>query len=111
MGKNCPRTEDVISKGLEMIESLPYQPDKYIGLMEALQGAGRFFNPQGVQSRRNVHESHRFMKNHEQIYVPKCPRTYEKHPLNLLKLSIPDISTRTLTIFSVETLSKLYQTM
>ena len=46
------------------------------------------------------------MKNHVQIYVPKCPRTYEKL-LNLLKSSIPDIFTSTLTIFSVETLEKL----
>ena len=66
---------------------------------------------QGVRSRRNVRESRRFLKNHIQIYVPKRPRTYEKHPLNFLKSSIPDISASTLTIFSVEILEKLCQTM
>ena len=64
---------------------------------------------QGVQSHRNAHESRIFMKNHAQIYVPKCSRTYKK--LNLLKSSIPDIFTSMLTIFSVETLEKLCQTM
>ena len=58
----------------------------------------------------NVCESRIFLKNHVQIYVPKCPRTYEKL-LNLLKSSIPDIFTSTLTIFSVETLEKLCQAM
>ena len=52
-----------------------------------------------------------FMKNHVQIFVPKGPRTYEKHLLNLLKSSIPDISTSLLTIFSVEILEKLCQTV
>ena len=66
---------------------------------------------QAVQSRRNVCESHTFMKNHVQIYVLKCPRTYKKHLLNLLKSSIPDISTSMLTIFSVQTHEKLCQTM
>ena len=66
---------------------------------------------QGVGSRRNVHESRRFMKNHVQIYVPKRPRTYEKRLLNLLKSSIPYISASTLTMFSVEILEKLCQTM
>ena len=51
------------------------------------------------------------MKKHIQIYVPKRPRTYKKYLLNLLKSSIPDIFTSTLTIFSVETLEKLCQTM
>ena len=54
---------------------------------------------------------YKFMKNRVQIYVPKRPRTYDKHVLNLLKSSIPDIFTSTLTIFSVETLEKLCQTM
>ena len=49
--------------------------------------------------------------NHIQIYVQKRPRTYEKHQLNLLKSFIPDISTSTSTIYSVETLEKLCQTM
>ena len=49
------------------------------------------------------------MKNHIEIYVPKCPRTYEKHLLDLLKSSIPDNFTSTLTIFSVKTLEKLCQ--
>ena len=53
---------------------------------------------QGVRSRRNVCESLRSMKNHVQIYVPKRPRTYEKHLLNLLISSIPDISTSTLKL-------------
>ena len=66
---------------------------------------------QGVRSRRTVRESRRFMKNHVQIYVTKRPRTYGKHLLNLLKSSIPDISASTLTIFSVEILEKLCQTM
>ena len=66
---------------------------------------------QGVQSRRNVRESRRFMKNHVQTYVPKRPGTYKKHLLNLLKSSIPDVFTSKLTIFSVETLEKLCQTM
>ena len=66
---------------------------------------------QGVRSRRNVRESRRFMKNHVQIYVPKRPRTYKKHLLNLSKSSIPDISASTLTIFSVKILEKLCQTM
>ena len=66
---------------------------------------------QGVRSRRNVRESRRFMKNHVQIYVPKRPRTYEKRLLNLLKSSIPYISASTLTMFSVEILEKLCQTM
>ena len=65
----------------------------------------------GVQSRRNVRESRRFMKNHVQIYVPKCHRTYAKHLLNLLKSSIPDIFTFMLTIFSVKTLEKVCQTI
>ena len=63
---------------------------------------------QGVRSRRNVRESHRFMKNHIQIYVPKCPRTYKKHLVNLLRSFIPDISM--LTILSVDTLEKMCQT-
>ena len=66
---------------------------------------------QGVRSRRNVHQLRRFMKNHVQIYVPKRPRTYEKHLLNLLKSSIPYISASTLTMFSIEILEKLCQTM
>ena len=66
---------------------------------------------QGVQSRRNVCESRRFMKNCVQIYVPKRPRTYEKHLLNLLEPSISEIFTSTLTIFSVKSLEKLCQTM
>ena len=66
---------------------------------------------QGVRSRRDVCESCRFLKNHIQIYVPKRPRTYEKYLLNFLKSSIPDISASTLTIFSVEILEKLCQTM
>ena len=47
------------------------------------------------------------MKNHVQIYVPKRHRTYEKHLINLLKSSIPDISASTLTILSVEILEIL----
>ena len=66
---------------------------------------------QGVRSRRNIRESRRFMKSHVQIYIPKRHRTYEKHLLNLLKSSIPDISASTLTIFSVEILEKLCQTI
>ena len=65
---------------------------------------------QGVQSCRNVHESRRNMKNHIKIHVPKCPRMYKKHLLYLLKSSIPDISTSTLTIYSVQILEKLCQT-
>ena len=65
------------------------------------------FSLQGVQLGRNVSELHRFMKNQIQIYVPKRSRTYEKHLLDLLKSSIPDIFTSTLTIFSVKTLEKL----
>ena len=42
-----------------------------------------------------------------QIDVPKRPRTYEKHLLNLFESSIPDNSTSMLTIFSVGTLEKL----
>ena len=61
---------------------------------------------QGVRSSRNVCELLRFMKNHIQIYVPKCSRMYEKHLLNLLESSIPDISTY-ISIFSVGTLEKL----
>ena len=38
--------------------------------------------------------------NHVQIYVPIRPRTFEKNLLNLLKSSIPDISTSMSTIFS-----------
>ena len=64
-----------------------------------------------IDSHRNVCESRIFMKKHIQIYVPKCPRTYEKNLLNLLKSSIPDISTSTLTIFSVKTFEKLCRTM
>ena len=47
------------------------------------------------------------MKNHVQIYIPKCPRTYEKHLLNLLK------SSRYFHkhIDHIETLEKLCQTM
>ena len=73
---------------------------------------------QGVRSRRNVRESRRFIKNQVQNYVPKRPRTCKKniylrkkHLLNLLKPSIPDISASTLTIFRVEILEKLCQTM
>ena len=66
---------------------------------------------QGVRSRRNVRESRRLWKNHVQIYVRICPRTYEKNLLNLLKSSIPDIFTSTLTIFSVETIETLCQSM
>ena len=66
---------------------------------------------QGVRSRRNVCESRRFMKSNVQIYIPKRHRTYEKHLLNLLKSSIPDISASTLTIFSVKILEKLCQTI
>ena len=66
---------------------------------------------QGVQSRRNVRELRRFMKSHVQIYIPKRHRMYEKYLLNLMKSSIPDISARTLTIFSVEILEKLCQTI
>ena len=40
-----------------------------------------------------------------------APRTYENHLLNLLGSSIPDISTNILTIYSVETLENLCQTM
>ena len=40
-----------------------------------------------------------------------APRTYENHLLNLLGSSIPDISTSILTIYSVETLENLCQTM
>ena len=47
------------------------------------------------------------MKNHVQIYIPKCPRTYENHLLNLLESSIPDISSSMLTIFSIGTLEKV----
>ena len=70
--------------------------------------AGSF---QGVRSRRNVCESCRFMKNHIQIYVPKRPKMYKKHLLNLLKSSIPDISASMWTIFSVKVLEKLCQTL
>ena len=51
------------------------------------------------------------MKIHIQIYVPKRPRTYEKHLLNLLKSSISVIFKRTSTIVSVETIEKLCQIM
>ena len=51
------------------------------------------------------------MKNHEQIYVPKCPRMYENNLLNLLESPIPDISTSILTILSIETLENLCQTV
>ena len=46
---------------------------------------------QGVLSHRNVRKSRRFMKNHVHIDVSKHLRKYEKHPLDLLKSSIPDI--------------------
>ena len=49
-------------------------------------------------------ELHRLKKNDAQIYVPIRPRTYDKNLLNLLKSSIPEISSSTSTIFSVETL-------
>ena len=42
---------------------------------------------------------------------PNMPRTYEKNALNLLKSSIQDISTSTTTMFSIETLEKLCQSM
>ena len=48
------------------------------------------------------------MTNHVEIYVPKRPRRYEKHLLNLLKSSIPDIFTSMLMIFSVQTLVSNY---
>ena len=56
---------------------------------------------QGVRSRRNVCELHRFMKNHIHIYVQTRPRSYENHLLNLLKSSIPD---------SIKTPEKMCQT-
>ena len=65
----------------------------------------------GVRSRRNVRESCRFMKNHVQVYVPKCPRTHEKHLLNLLTSYIPDISANMLIICRIKVLEKLCQTM
>ena len=65
---------------------------------------------EGVRSRRSVRELRRFMKNHIQIYVPKCPRAYEKH-LDLLKSTIPDIFTSILTILSIKTLEKLCGTL
>ena len=77
---------------------------------EDLINSGRS-KDQGVQSCRYVHESRRFMKSKVQICVPKRPRTYENHLLNLLKSSIPDISSSMLTIFSIKTPEKLCQTM
>ena len=57
-----------------------------VGRVQELRTGGHWFNPQqGVQSHRNVHESHRFIKNQVQIYVPKRPRMYEKHLLDSMK--------------------------
>ena len=63
-----------------------------------------------VSDPRNLHELHRFKKNHIQIYVSISERK-KKNLLNLLKSSIPDISTRLLTIFNIKTLEKLCQFM
>ena len=56
-------------------------------------------------------ESHRFLKNQVQIFVQILPRTLAKNILNLLKPSIPAISTSMLTIFSVNNLTKMCQSM
>ena len=69
------------------------------------------YNNQGVRSRTNVRESHRLKKNHVQINVPVRPRTYKKRLHNLFKSSVPDISTSTSTICSVETLEKFCQSV
>ena len=59
-----------------------------------------WYSFQGIWSLSDVRKSHRFMKNHVQIYVPKRPRTYEEHLLILLNSSIPDISSSMLTILA-----------
>ena len=61
---------------------------------------------QGV---RESHRSKKIMCRFKAEYAPQL--TKKKNPINLLKLSIPDISTSMSTIFSIENLDKLCQSM